>query len=152
MTMRTVSYRELGFSLIEALVALLVLSVGLLGLASLQTISLKFNQQSYQKGQAIYLAYDIVDRMRANRTALAAGTYDNIAASAAPPALTKNCTAALCNTSELATYDINKWKTSIANLLVSGSGSISTAGTRRTVVITWLEGDQPASFTLEAEL
>ncbi len=58
--------RQYGFSLLEVLIALLVLSIGLLGLAGLQTLGLKFNMQSYQRTQAALLAYDIVDRMRAN--------------------------------------------------------------------------------------
>ena len=62
--------RESGFSLIEVLVALLVLSIGLLGLAALQAQGLRFNHDAYVRTQATNLAYDIVDRMRVNNTAL----------------------------------------------------------------------------------
>src|SRR5690606_3260878 len=58
-----------GFSLIEVLVALLVLSVGLLGLAMLQIEGLKHNTDAYYRTQATVLAYDIIDRMRANSDA-----------------------------------------------------------------------------------
>jgi type IV pilus assembly protein PilV len=155
MTIQQTNSGMSGFSLIEALVAILVLSVGLLGLAGLQTVSLKYNQQSYQKSQAIYLAYDIADRMRANPAATAAGLYD-ITAAAAPPAIATDCTTALCNSTDMATYDKNKWKTSIANLLASGTGSVATTGgtTRRTVTLTWTETDAltPATFVLEVDL
>ncbi|MCX7101946.1 MAG: type IV pilus modification protein PilV, partial [Methylobacter sp.] len=55
-----------GFTLIEVLIAMLVLAVGLLGLAGLQATSLKSNQSAYNRSQATQLAYDLADRMRAN--------------------------------------------------------------------------------------
>ncbi|HLE93281.1 MAG TPA: type IV pilus modification protein PilV, partial [Sulfuricaulis sp.] len=61
-----IAFQHRGFSLIEVLVALLVLSIGLLGLAALQTTSLQYNTGSYFRTQATFLAYDIIDRMRAN--------------------------------------------------------------------------------------
>jgi type IV pilus assembly protein PilV len=64
-----------GFTLIEALVALLVLSIGLLGVAALQLTSLRSNTSSSYRSQATFLAYDIADRMRANRQAARAGGY-----------------------------------------------------------------------------
>ena len=59
--------RSRGFSLMEVLVALLVLAIGLLGLAALQTQGLRFNQGAYVRSQATILAYDIMDSMRATR-------------------------------------------------------------------------------------
>ena len=55
-----------GYSLIEVLIALFVLAVGLLGLAALQTTSFKFNSDSYARTQATLIAYEIIDRIRAN--------------------------------------------------------------------------------------
>ncbi len=55
-----------GFSLIEVLVTLLILSVGLLGLAGMIGQSLKFNQGGYTRSQSTFLAYDIIDAMRAD--------------------------------------------------------------------------------------
>ena len=55
-----------GFTLIEVLVALVVLAVGLLGLAALQVMSLKYNQTAYNRNQATVIANDLADRMRAN--------------------------------------------------------------------------------------
>lgn len=65
-----------GFTLIESLVALLIMSVGLLGVAALQLASLQANHGAFQRTQATFLAQDIVDRMRANRDAAVAGQYD----------------------------------------------------------------------------
>lgn len=58
--------RQRGFSLMEVLVAMLVLAIGLLGLASLQAQSLKFNHDSYVRSQATILAYEMMDKMRAD--------------------------------------------------------------------------------------
>jgi len=71
--------------LVEALVALVVLSIGLLGIAGLQITSLKANHGSATRTQAVYLAYDIIDRMRANPAKAIAGAY-NIAVGATPTA------------------------------------------------------------------
>ena len=55
-----------GFTLIEVLISLVVLSLGLLGLAALQASSLRSNQGAYYRSQAAQFAYNIADRMRAN--------------------------------------------------------------------------------------
>ena len=76
-----------GFSLIEVLVALFVLSIGLLGLAALQTTGLKLNHQSYERTQATLQAYDIIDRMRTNKSGTGDTvntTYDNVSLGSAP--------------------------------------------------------------------
>lgn len=64
-----------GFSLLEILVAIIILSIGLLGLAGLQVSGMKANQGAYLRTQANALAYDIVERMRANLGAATAGAY-----------------------------------------------------------------------------
>jgi type IV pilus assembly protein PilV len=77
-----------GFTLVEVLVAVVVLAVGLLGLAGLQVTSVRFNNSAYLRSQATNLAYDIADRIRANRSvALASpGAYDSVAIQSPPPA------------------------------------------------------------------
>lgn len=65
--LRTPAGQE-GFSMIEVLIALLVLAVGLLGFALLQTMNLRFTQSAQQRTQATNLAYDLLDQMRANRS------------------------------------------------------------------------------------
>lgn len=56
-----------GFSLIEVLIALVVLGFGLLGYALLQTMTLRFTQSANHRTQATNLAYDLLDQMRSNR-------------------------------------------------------------------------------------
>ena len=67
--------RQQGFTLLEVLIALLILSIGLLGLAALQTTSLRSNQMASMRTTATQLAYDMSDRMRANPVGVAAGEY-----------------------------------------------------------------------------
>lgn len=141
-----------GFTLVEVLVALLVLSIGLLGLAALQTFGMRYNQQSYQRTQAVFQAYDIIDRIRANPTAKTAGLYDTVTPAGYMPTVTVNCASASCNTTQLATYDINKWNTANASLLTQGKGAISTSGSRRTVTINWIEESIPATLVFEIDL
>lgn len=65
-----------GFTLLEVLISIVILSIGLLGLAGLQATSLQANQNAHYTSQANLLAYDIVDRMRANRQAARSGDYN----------------------------------------------------------------------------
>lgn len=67
--------RNRGFTLLEVLIALLVLSIGLLGLAALQTVGLRSNQMATMRTLATQAAYDITDRMRSNPTAVDAQEY-----------------------------------------------------------------------------
>lgn len=106
---------QAGFTLVEVLVALLVLSFGLLGLAMLQAAGQKFNNDSYMRSQATVLAYDIIDRMRANKAAADAGNYCVTSASpcettAAPAAETCGDSSGGCDSSQkLANYDLSRW-------------------------------------------
>lgn len=63
-------YRQSGVSLLEVLISIVVLTVGLLGTAHMQTTGLVNNQRAYQRSQATLLAYDIADRMRANSASI----------------------------------------------------------------------------------
>ena len=77
--------KQTGFTLIEILVTVVVLAIGLLGLAGLQAAGLSFSSTAAQRSQATSLAYDIIDRMRANVNVARAGNY-NIALGTATPA------------------------------------------------------------------
>ncbi|THF64666.1 type IV pilus modification protein PilV [Pseudothauera nasutitermitis] len=69
--------KQTGSSLLEVLVAMLVLAFGLLGLAGLQATSVRSNHSAYLRTQATLLAYDLADRMRAMQAAVENGDYDD---------------------------------------------------------------------------
>ena len=73
---RIKALRMRGFSMIEVLVAFLLLSFGILGLSGLQMNALKNNQSALQRSQASMLAYYLMDAMRANREAALNGDYN----------------------------------------------------------------------------
>lgn len=146
-----------GFSLIEVLVALLVLSIGLLGLAALQTTSLKYNTDSYFRTQATFFVYDIMDRMRANNTSATVangGTYDVSSAAAATAIINSYatcsssscaCDTSSCSATDLATYDLGKWYERMAAVLPDAGNSLATiditATKQVTITISWKERD-----------
>jgi type IV pilus assembly protein PilV len=115
-----------GFSLLEVLVAVLVLSIGLLGVAALQAQSLRYNHEAYLRGQAVLLSYDMADRMRANSAAFSSTSSTYVTATAADGGCAQTATAdaADCTSAQIAAHDLQEWNTSMASLLPSGAGVI----------------------------
>jgi type IV pilus assembly protein PilV len=106
-----VSKRISGFSLIEVLVALVILSVGTLGIAAMMAVSLKNKNNAYSRAQASDLAYTILDRMRANRATAMQHGYDITlgAAAAEPPPDGCIGIAADCSPTQIADLDLSQW-------------------------------------------
>jgi type IV pilus assembly protein PilV len=130
--------KNAGFTLIEVLIAMLVLAVGLLGLAGLQVTSLKNNQSAYNRSQATQLAYDMADRMRANVAGVT--TYTTILPSAATPKA--NCTPLTpnplgCSPTEMAENDLYQWNLAVINTLPMGVGGIAPTTGGFTIAISW---------------
>lgn len=143
-------HRTAGLTLVEILVAMVVISVGLLGVAGLHAMSLRNNYDALMRSHASALASDIADRMRANRAAAldAASEYE-IALTDKTPALGK--------TPSIAAVDKYEWRTALSTQLPQGNGSVSIDPvTRRIVTITiqWGERDQkdPVTFATETEI
>lgn len=143
--------RESGFSLIEVLVAMLILAIGLLGLAALQAQGLRFNHDAYVRTQATHLAYDIIDRMRANPDNFTVGLpgpnqpdgiIDNIAQ------YTTVVTAPFaCVVDGTVAGELECWHQDLADKLPAGSGAITASATANFVDVTvrWLDRT-PRSF------
>ena len=104
--------RPAGFTLLEVLVALVVLSIGLLGLSGLQTSSLRNNHAAFLRSQATLLKTDIIDRMRANRESATAGAYD-IAYNATPDDV--SCVGS-CSANDVADIDLFEWRAYVGRL------------------------------------
>ena len=131
-----------GFTLLEVLVALFVLAIGLLGAGAMQMIGVQANQGAYWRTQAVFFAYDIADRMRANPSGVADSTvYDNVDTDVAIPADPGCSTAAGgCTAAQIAQLDLFEWGNSLA--VVPGAQGLLTrvAGTNNfTVTINWQE-------------
>lgn len=154
-----------GFTLLEVLVAAVILSVGLLGVAGLQLKGLRYSQGAYLRSQATLAVNDIVDRMRANRDGVAAGAYAAID-SAGPAPADPGCIASAdgCTPAQLARHDIRDWLQLFDNvngdsdyipLLPSGQGTVSRDDadpTLYTVTVSWLENEQHGPATKQVTI
>ncbi len=165
-SLSTSTARERGFTLIEVLVALFVLSIGLLGLAALQATGMKYNSDAYFRTQASIFAYDIIDRMRANPKGAGNGDYIVLDATAKNTKLssfasciadnTCKCDASPCTSfSKIATYDLGRWYDAQKATLPAAElpSTIQKAGNEHTITIRWRErGDMDMSQVWVVEL
>jgi len=136
--------RVRGFTLVEALVALLALSIGLLGLAGLQLAGLRANMSASWRSQATYLAYDILDRIRANRDRRANYEID---------------VATVPTGTSTADTDLAAWKDHLSSTLPAGNGSVTVEGTDDTEITVTVQWDDsrgkdpdPLVFTMRSRI
>ncbi|HEV7605937.1 MAG TPA: type IV pilus modification protein PilV [Steroidobacteraceae bacterium] len=112
--------RQSGVSIVEALVALVVLSVGMLGIASLYLESVRSNRTALTRTAAVHLVNDLADRIRANRSAEVA--YTVMPLGTVPPAAGVNCGSTVsCSPVQMAAYDLRAWYLQVQNALPVGS-------------------------------
>jgi len=111
--------RESGYTLLEVLIALLVFSIGLLGLAAMLVSAVKGNHKAYYHSQAVNVAQAVADGMRANAVAVWQDRYNTGFTSGGVPA---NCTP--CNPQQTAERDIAGWGRMAATLLPAGQIAI----------------------------
>jgi type IV pilus assembly protein PilV len=153
--------KQQGFSLIEAIVAFLILSIGMLGIASLQMLSLKAGHTAELRTLAVIKAEEMFERIRTNPVALdptnpASASY---AATAADSGTNYECndstgTVKLCTYAEIAQDDIYNWKTDLRNSLPDNDNTTASivvapvTATNPTVTVTitinWQERKQEA--------
>ena len=125
-----------GFSLVEVLIALIIMSVGMLGIAGLYVHSMQAGRTSMLRHQAVTLAGDIADRIRANPTAGAAYT--------AAAGANNNCvaTGATCDVAQMGAHDINLWQNQAADFLPIF------ADQSQQVVVTFDSATVPPAYTI----
>lgn len=153
-----------GFTLIEVLVTIIIVSIGLLGLAGLQIGGLRANMSSEARSKATLLANDIVERMRANLPGVEAGAYnidstETICAGDPPVPFCSSTTGSddvppSCTETEMATFDVWTWgcdTSGVNNQLRNGTATIicrdnnpgdgldCSQGSQHTVTINWRE-------------
>lgn len=122
--------RQRGFTMVEALVTVLIFAIGMLGVIGLQSLALASNSISSQRNSATVLALDMADRMRANLAAVngGAGTGYDAAAAAAGACRSVYADAvsapAACTSDALAADDLYDWEAQIQQTLPSGAGAV----------------------------
>ena len=143
--------QQRGFSLIEVMVAVLIVAVGILGVAGMQVVSLQQNRNALLRDQALQAGNDILDRMRVNPM-----DYSTVELIDAPVA-GRDCVASTCSPTQMRDYDRAQWKCRINPFnaegeiysvctdfgigrasLPGGLGSITLVGGVQVVTVQWV--------------
>jgi type IV pilus assembly protein PilV len=142
---RTTGTRQRGFSLVEVLIALIIMSVGMLGIAGLYVQSMQAGRTSMFRHQAVTLAGDVADRIRANPRAGVA--YAGAGAN-------NNCVAGGidCNAAEMAANDIFIWDQEAAGALPNGDVVVlydnAVNPPQYTISVNWTEPGENLNYTI----
>ena len=123
--------KQQGVTLVEAMIALLVISIGLLGIASLQLTAMSQNTSALNHSQAVWYAYNMSDRIRANITEF--DNYDGIDTS---NGYAQDCLSSACTTGEMLTADAADWASMVTNL-PAGRGIINNNADGLVVTVMW---------------
>lgn len=118
--------RQLGASLLEALVALFLVAFGLLAMAGMQVRALNETRNSAARNVASQMASDLLDRMLLNTGARAPASQNSPYQTGwgNAPAASVDCRAAPCNPAQLAQFDLWQWKSAVAQQLPSGDAQV----------------------------
>jgi type IV pilus assembly protein PilV len=147
---------EGGFTLLEVLIALLVMSIGLLGIGKMMMLSARANDSAYMRSQATALAYTMLDAMRANRQAAISSGYDTAMGVFPGAAAACGTVASPCNSGQQAQTDLWQWGNTLAVALPLGAGSVTTVvapdvktganNVTATIVVQWSDKVAEQSF------
>lgn len=151
-----------GFTLIEVLVAVVILALGLIGLAGLQATGLANNQSAYNRSQVSQLAYDISDRMRSNASSAAAyvaatapGSIPSCPNGTINPCTSCTTAATQCDGATMVSKDVFDWTTALSTTIPGGVGRVTTEGQFYVVTIQWDDnksGAANANFVMRFQL
>ncbi len=134
-------HRQQGVTLIEAMIALLVISIGLLGIAALQITAMSQNTSSLNHSQAVWIAYNMSDRIRANTTEF--NTYIGIDTN---NSYNQDCMSGACTTGMMVTADATDWGNLIA-ALPAGRGIIANDPDGLSITVMWDDDGTGATGT-----
>ncbi len=116
--MLTIKNSQRGVTLVESMIALLVISVGLLGIAALQITAMKQNTSSLNNSQAVWVAYNMSDRIRANIS-----QFDNYKGIDTNTGYSQDCMSTTCSNAQMLVADAQDW-TTLVQALPGGRGMI----------------------------
>ena len=131
----SINFPASGFTLVEVMVALVIFSVGLLGLAGLHASSMQNNKTADLRSIAIIQAHDMADRIRANSRGTS-GDYNAIVSGVPAPGTNCITTASCTSPTLIAAWDNFEWQSNLSTSLPSGRGTITRAGATAPIVIT----------------
>ncbi len=138
--------KQHGFSMIEILITLVIVSLALLGSAGLQAYAIKTNLGGQYRNQAAFLVADIVERMEANKLYSVTTSGYNTGL-----AQTIDCTTNNCSPTQLAAYDMTNWQSTVSGVLPSGTGTVTqlVAGNPSTyqVTVNWVDRKTNAQYS-----
>jgi type IV pilus assembly protein PilV len=130
-----------GLTLVEAMIALLVISIGLLGIASLQLTAMNQNASSLNHSQAVWIAYNMSDRIRANIS-----EFDNYNGIDTTNTYAQDCITATCSNAQMREADAADWSTMVGNL-PGGRGIITNNADGLLVTVMWDDDGTGANGT-----
>ncbi len=133
--------RQRGVSLLESMIALLVISIGLLGIASLQITAMKQNANALNHSQAVWITYNMADRVRSNIS-----QFPNYADIDTSKTYSQDCMGASCSNVQMVTADAADWSDQVENL-PAGRGMITGDATQLAVTVMWDDEGTGASGT-----
>ena len=146
-----------GFSMIEVLVSLVIISFALLGAAGLQAYAIRTNQGGNFRSQAVLLASDLAERMEANAsTAINYTNYEQATSSKIDTTLNVQCISNICSPTQLADYDLSQWKNSISLTLpqsewtVTRITSLGQNPSSYTIKISWVDREENVNYGAKA--
>ena len=130
-TVVRMSSRHAGVSLIEVLVSLVILSFGVLAVVALQLVAKRNNADAGQRTIAAQLAYDMIERMRANSYAAALNAYRTsttnpvglVGGTIAAPTQTCEDSTLKCTSAQIVTYDMRQWEQALLGAAETVGGS-----------------------------
>ena len=153
MSMKTPARRPVrGFTLIEVLVAIVLLSIGLLGVAGMQLSGLRYHQGAYVRAQATALLADMADRLRTNPTGVGAGSYNSITINTTSSGWQSSlpadpdCATNVCTPANQVALDTRQWGLALGQL-PRATGTVARAGQIFTITIAWQDLDTNAEVT-----
>lgn len=154
--LRESSIRQKGFTLVEMLVAIVVLSLGLLGVAGLQAATAKYQVATIVRSSISALVSDLSERVRVNPDVAGSSFVQGVSASSqyvitddwgtqqsAGLTIAKNCETTACTASERATFDLLQWRAKLRQSLPQGAALVGGDKSRGiTVAVMWMDKEQ----------